>query len=412
MGLLQGIIVGFKEILAHKLRSLLTMLGVILGVAALSTMFAFVEGMFSGWKQAIEEQGGIEKLSVNNNQIPEAQLPFQHMTRKRRRADATAVMLSVAGVSAVSPEVMLREDAFVEYRGKRQWCELVGATDGIVPIGNHVLAEGRFISDMDRKTGARVVVLGSSVAAELFGARAPALLRRVYIKGVPFRVIGVMRNYELSGMGGGHFMQWKNRFTFVPLETAIKRLGTGEDLSSLNFEVKDSTRLAKVAEAIRNTLFFLNRRIINYSVRTNEEMLDRFSEISGAFSISLGIIAGISLLVGGIGIMNIMLASINERIREIGIRKAIGARERDIMIQVLVEAVVLSLVGGLLGVCMSLFLTQTIGAIISSTFSKPIVRVGPLVFSFCVSVVIGIAFGLYPAFKAAKLDPIEALRYE
>jgi len=412
MGLLQGIIVGFKEIWAHKLRSLLTMLGVILGVAALSTMFAFVEGMFSGWKQAIEEQGGIEKLSVGNDQIPEAQLPFQHLTRKRRRADATAVMLSVAGVSAVSPEVMLREDAFVEYLGKRQWCELVGSTDGIMPIGNHELAAGRFICDMDRKTGARVVVLGSSVAEALFGARAPALLRRVYIKGVPFRVIGVMRNYELSGMGGGHFMQWKNRFTFVPLETAIKRLGAGADLSSLNFEVKDSARLAKVAEAIRTTLFFLNRRIINFSVRTNEEMLDRFSEISGAFSVSLGIIAGISLLVGGIGIMNIMLASINERIREIGIRKAIGARERDIMIQVLVEGVVLSLVGGMLGVCMSLFLTQTIGAIIHNTFSKPIVRVGPLMFSFCVSVVIGIAFGLYPAFKAAKLDPIDALRYE
>ncbi len=411
MGLLQGIIVGFKEILAHKLRSLLTMLGVILGVAALSTMFAFVEGMFSGWKQAIEEQGGIEKLSVENDQIPEAQRAFQHLARKRRRADATAVMLSVAGVSAVSPEVML-QDSFVEYRGKRQWCALIGATDGIVPIGNHELADGRFICDMDRKTGARVVVLGASVAEELFGARAPALMRRVYIKGVPFRVIGVMRNYALSGMGGGHFMQWKNRFTFVPLETAIKRLGTGEDLSSLNFEVKDSARLARVAEAIRNTLFFLNRRIISFSVRTNEEMLDRFSEISGAFSISLGIIAGISLLVGGIGIMNIMLASINERIREIGIRKAIGARERDIMIQVLVEAVVLSLVGGLLGVCMSLFLTQTIGAIIRTTFSKPIVRVGPLVFSFCVSVVIGIAFGLYPAFKAAKLDPIDALRYE
>jgi putative ABC transport system permease protein len=110
--------------------------------------------------------------------------------------------------------------------------------------------------------------------------------------------------------------------------------------------------------------------------------------------------------------MNIMLASINERIREIGIRKAIGARERDIMTQVLVEAVVLSIIGGLLGVCMSLFLTHTVGAIIRNTFSRPIVRVGPLVFSFCVSVVIGIAFGLYPAFKAAKLDPIEALRYE
>jgi ABC-type antimicrobial peptide transport system permease subunit len=375
-------------------------------------MFAIVEGMFAGWRQAIEEQGGIERLTVENDQIPEAQRAFRHLTRQRRRMDATAVMLSVPGVSVASPELFIR-DNFVEYRGKREWCPLVGATDGIVPIGNHELAQGRFISDMDRKTGARVVVLGSSVAAGLFGDHAPALNRRVYIKGVPFRVIGVMANYELAGGGrGAHFMGWKNRFTFVPLETVMKRLNAGEDLSGLSFEVKDSTRLASVADSIRNTLFFLNRRIVNFAVRTNEEMLERFSEISGAFSLSLGIIAGISLLVGGIGIMNIMLASINERIREIGIRKAIGARERDIMTQVLVEAVVLSIIGGLLGVCMSLFLTHTVGAIIRNTFSRPIVRVGPLVFSFCVSVVIGIAFGLYPAFKAAKLDPIEALRYE
>jgi len=148
------------------------------------------------------------------------------------------------------------------------------------------------------------------------------------------------------------------------------------------------------------------------AVRTNEEMIERFSEITGAFSISLGIIAGISLIVGGIGIMNIMLASINERIREIGIRKAIGARNRDVLVQVLVEAVVLSLVGGIIGVFVSLALSKTIGMILRDTFSSPVVRLGPLIFSACVSVVVGIAFGLYPAVKAAKLDPIEALRYE
>jgi len=413
MGLLQGIIVGFKEIWAHKLRSMLTMLGVILGVAALASMFAFVEGMFSGWKQAIEERGGIEKLSINDNQIPEAQRAFRHLARRRLRKDGTAVAMTVAGISAVSPTLMMRDEAFVIYRGKRQWCPIIGATDGVVPIDNHVLAEGRFITDTDRKSYARVVVLGALVAEALFGANAPALDRRVYIKGIPFRVIGVTKNYSQGGGGpGGRWMDWKSRFCFVPLETAIKRMGQGENLSGLDFEVKDSGRLAVISEAIQNVLFLLNRRILNFTVRTNEEMLERFSEMSGAFGISLGIIAGISLVVGGIGIMNIMLASINERIREIGIRKAIGARDRDILAQVLAEAIVLSLIGGILGLCVSLFLTHTIGTILRNTFSQPEIRIGPLLFSFCVSVLIGIAFGLYPAFKAAKLDPIDALHHE
>jgi putative ABC transport system permease protein len=159
-------------------------------------------------------------------------------------------------------------------------------------------------------------------------------------------------------------------------------------------------------------MFLSHRRIWNVAIRTNEEMLERFSEITGSFSISLGIIAGISLIVGGIGIMNIMLASINERIREIGIRKAIGARNRDVLVQVLVEAVVLSFMGGLLGVLVSLLLTQAITGILADSFSVPVVRMGALMFSGGISVVVGVAFGLYPAWRAANLDPIEALRYE
>ncbi len=415
MGILQGIIVGFKEIWAHKLRSFLTMLGVILGVAALASMFAFVEGMFSGWKQAMEEQGGMEKLSTNDSQIPEKQRSFRHIARQRRRADVISVRANVPAISAFSPELDL-QGGLIRYRNRRTWIQVSAVTAGSLPVNNQVLEHGRFITDHDRSTGARVIVLGAGAVDELFEKNAPAVGRLVYFRDQPFRVVGVMQAYGSGGRMGsrrGHdFSRWRNRFSYVPLETGMLRFTGNKNLSWLNYKVLDTGRLERIAEAIQNALFITHRRLLNFTVATNTEMFERFAEITGAFGVSLGIIASISLLVGGIGIMNIMLASINERIREIGIRKAIGARDRDVLVQVLVEAVVLSLTGGLLGVAVSLALTETISVILRNTFSAPVVRAGPLVFSFCVSVLVGIFFGLYPALRASKLDPIEALRYE
>lgn len=415
MGILQGIIVGFKEIWAHKLRSFLTMLGVILGVAALASMFAFVEGMFAGWKQAMEEQGGLEKLSTNESQIPEKQRPFRHIARQRRRADVISVRANVPGVVAFSPELDL-QGGLVRYRNKRTWMPVFAVANGSLRVNNQTVAQGRFITDLDRVTGARVIVLGSGIVEELFEKNAPVIGRMIYFRDQPFRVVGVMQAYGMSGLRGmrrGYdFMRWRNRFSYIPLETGMLRFTGNKNLSWLNYKVKDTSRLDRIAEAIQNTLFLTHRRLLSFSVATNTEMFERFAEITGAFGVSLGIIASISLLVGGIGIMNIMLASINERIREIGIRKAIGARDRDVLVQVLVEAVVLSFTGGLLGVVVSLGLTHGIGVILRNTFSAPVIRAAPLVFSFCVSVLVGIFFGLYPALRAAKLDPIEALRYE
>ncbi len=412
MGLLQGVIVGFKEIWAHKLRSFLTMLGVILGVAALAAMFALVEGLFAGWKQVIEEQGGIEKISTEREPIPKAQQPFRHIARQRRLDDILAVRANVGGIAEFSPELEIT-DAVVRYRNETVWCRVQAVTEGILAINNYEVESGRFITDIDRRDRARIVVLGTYPADELFGMYGNVLGRQVHIKGEPFRVVGLLKHYQASQGGGGHnYMDWKNRIVFLPLETGMARLTGTKDLTWLNFEVKDSSRVPIVTEMARNVLFFTHRRIQNFRVRSNEEMIERFAEMSGAFSISLGIIAGISLVVGGIGIMNIMLASINERVREIGIRKAIGARNRDVLVQVLVEAVVLSLVGGMLGVFVSLFLTSTIGVIMRDTFGAPITRIAPLVLSFCISVLVGISFGLYPAFRAGKMDVIEALRYE
>jgi putative ABC transport system permease protein len=411
MGLFQGIIVGLKEIWAHRLRSFLTMLGVVLGVAALASTFAFVEGMFSGWQQSIEDDGGIEKLWAEEEPVPEDQQPYRHIARKRRMEDLWAVQANVPEIKTFSPEVMVW-GTVVHYHNKHVWCRTQGVTEGTLSVNNYAVETGRFISDVDRLTRARVAVLGSAIAIELYGSGAPVLGRRAVINTMPFRVIGVLKSRARAGRSG-HWHDWRDRIIFIPLETCLDRFTGNEDLQGLNFEVSDASQVTSAAELIQNVLFFSHRRIACFSVRTNEEMVERFLTMSTAFNITMSLIAGISLVVGGIGIMNIMLASINERIRQIGIRKAIGARDRDVLTQVMIEAVTLSLLGGLLGIVVSLALTQAIEEILQGTwFGGSVVKAGPLMLAFCVSVLVGIVFGLYPALKAARLDPIEALRYE
>ena len=207
-------------------------------------------------------------------------------------------------------------------------------------------------------------------------------------------------------------MNWKNRIVFIPMETTWTVFTHNKDIPALDIQVKDTSKVAEISQRAQQVLFHTHRHISCLQMRTNEEMVQNFSDRTAAFNITLGIVASISMLVGGIGIMNIMLASINERIREIGIRKAIGARNIDILSQVIVEAVLLSVLGGVLGVGVSLLLTKFITFFVKENLSAPIVKPEQLLFAFSVSVVVGIVFGIFPAFKAASLDPIEALRHE
>ena len=411
MGLWHGIVVGCKEMWAHKMRSFLTMLGVILGVAALGAMFAFMEGMINDMQKFIRETGGVERVTCSSDQIPEAQLPFSSLSRQRRMKDITALMENVPDIDEYSPEVSLGRDYPIQYLNKTVRVEVRGVTVGELALRNYDVSKGRFICDLDRVNRQRVAVIGTYVADELFGQYADPLGRNIRIGTKNFKVVGVLEHYQAGPMGR-NFMSWKNRVAFIPLETAWLMFTHNKDLTALDLQVKDTTKVAEISQLAKQVLFHTHRHISCLELRTNEEMVENFSSRTAAFNITLGIVASISMLVGGIGIMNIMLASINERIREIGIRKAIGARNIDILSQVIVEAVLLSVLGGFLGVAVSLMLTKLITFFVKSNLSTPIIKPEQLLLAFTVSVVVGIIFGIFPAFKAARLDPIEALRHE
>ncbi len=476
------VLAGFREIWAYKFRSLLTMLGIILGVSSLVSMSALVAGMEKGAKEALVAIGGIEKIRVEPADLPIEQRYLADQAVGITINDVYALRESAPLAAKLSPEMRLYATATANGKVTRPW-NCIGVWPVAVEMNEHVVEHGRMINEIDDELARNVCVIGTGTRDDLWGE--PERVGReiipigetIYLNGLPFTIVGMFQHYEGEqdrkarelaklqaaqpaanaggvardrGYGsrggsrrGGFAFRIKNNTVLLPLNTVWMKFRSGTAatgvssggggrgssssrgffggsssafagdprLSTLEIKIASADLLPESLQQIRNVLMQTHRGIEDFGFRTQEDWAEQINVFIRNARLSGGLIAGISLIVGGIGIMNIMLASISERVREIGIRKSIGASTSDIFIQILVESVVIAVLGGLAGLVASFGLVQMLESF-SPTENAPIITPTVMLLAFSASVAVGVLAGLFPAVKAARLNPIQALRYE
>lgn len=412
----ENIRIALASLLANKLRAALTMLGIMIGVAAVITLLAIGDGVTRfvtdqfvglGTNLVFVVPGGEQFGPPGSDTLVESSLTM-------RDAELLADVTLVPGVQGVAPVLFANLD--LQVGGTVYRTSVRATTPDMGPIRGYEAARGRFISEEDYQAHSRVIVLGPETAQGLFPADVDPLGADVRIRGIPFRVIGI-----LEPKGAGSFGGSQDDLAFVPLTTAQERLfdrrsqRTGKPLlDMILLQAVDGTAVDDVTidatQLLRQTHNITFRDEDDFLILTQQDFLSAFGEVTAVLTLFLGAIASISLLVGGIGIMNIMLVSVTERTREIGLRKAVGARRLDILGQFLTEAVILALLGGFLGIVLG-----SAGATLVHLFVPELdtsITPDSVVLAVGFSAAVGLFFGIYPATRAANLHPIDALRFE
>ena len=431
MNLFAAFEVGLREILSHKFRSFLSMLGIVLGVSSLVATMAITAGIERGTRVVMQQIGGLERVGILKKDVSSEELDFWTFSPGRTMLDAQAIRQSAPLVSHISPEIS--EYAGIASPSANEGRGITGIYPDYFVINQHELAAGRFISDLDIENANRVVVLGQWMCDRLFPGQSPWQIvgQTIFLNQIPFEVIGVLQLYQNPSAnpqraparprrGGWDPFRGKNETVVIPYTTLFYELKSGKfpqdtpesvPLQNLFLRVDDLNFFQEALDQVRVALDITHRGVEDFDFETRQDFFDRIETSMRSTRISGGLIAAISLLVGGIGIMNIMLASITERVREIGIRLAIGARGRDIFVQIIIESVTIAILGGLIGVVAGIGLIQLLGWLAPGD-NLPVMTWASVGWSVCFATLAGVLSGIYPAMKASSLDPISALRYE
>ncbi len=408
--LIDGVVQAVREVRSNAFRAALTILGVALGVAALVAMLGVLESMLTGMQTFNSTRGGLTKISVNDQPVPVEQAHLKYLLRQAARCqDAEALNCNSTLVRNVSPDVDLDWQP-VAHGAQMDWARVHGATPAYRALYDLETKSGRFLSELDCEQSAPVCVLGSDIADQIFTPGEPVVGKQVLIGGKHmFTIVGVLTHY-MSRQGGRNALWRRNWTVWMPITTAQKQFTGTKKISLLEMQAIDLPNMVPAMDEVESILRPVHRWVRDFKVENDLATMQDFGRQQQRLRASLGSVAALSLLIGGIGIMSVMLAGVNDRIREIGVRKALGAQQSDIFIQFLFEATVLSSVGGFGGVLGGIGLIHFLDRVMVT--QPPVLVPAALVIGAVASMVTGLLAGLYPALRAASLDPIEALRAE
>ena len=400
----ESFLMAWASLIANKMRSILTMLGIIIGVAAVIALVSIGNGVKQDIQNSISSLGSNLLMVMPGAPRTPGVRPSAGSMKSLKVSDYEAIS-KLDGVKAASP--MTNGSYVVIYQNKNWTTSVSGVSYNYLDVNNWSMKSGRFLSEKNVQNRERVAVVGKTVVKNLFGDEDPVGVE-IRVKNIPFRIIGVLNSKGSGAMGND-----QDDMVIIPYTTAMERVEGVDYLRMIYVVGKDENGIDRLQSDIENLLRvrhgIKDTNLDDFNIQNMNSIMETMEETTGTLTLFLGAVAAISLVVGGIGIMNIMLVSVTERTREIGVRKALGATYSVIVTQFLIEAVVISLMGGIIGIILGIGSSKLIGM---ASGMSTVISVPTIVMSFAFSMAIGLIFGIYPARKAAKLNPIDALHYE